>query len=43
LDETLKAKLSVRLGASGANQSVGTSTSSNKSRLKFNPSTGGFE
>lgn len=39
LDATLRAKQSVRIGASSANQP----TSQNKNRLKFNPSTGGFE
>lgn len=38
LDATLKAKQSVSIGASSVNQPMG-----NKSRLKFNPSTGGFE
>lgn len=38
LDATLRAKQSVSIGASSVNQPMG-----NKSRLKFNPSTGGFE
>jgi len=42
LDATLKAKQSVRIGASTANQFSGNAATSN-SRLKFNPSTGGFE
>lgn len=37
LDATLRAKQSVGIGASSANQPI------SKSRLKFNPSTGGFE
>lgn len=43
LDATLRAKQSVRIGASTANQFSGSAATSNKSRLKFNPSTGGFE
>lgn len=43
LDATLMAKQSVRIGASTANQFSRNADTSNKSRLKFNPSTGGFE